>query len=93
MPPRFTIAVKTQGKDGSTGGALAEGGDFHRVTAATLAWGALRLLERDHQAGGVLAPSMAFDPESLLNGLRVEGVRWTASGRGRPESPAPRCTP
>lgn len=100
VPPSFMIAVETRGKDGSKGRAVAQGGDFHRVTAATLAWGALDLARESgdknqknqtNQKNGTLPPAAAFDPEGLLNGLRDEGVRWTvASQERRHSSAAPR---
>jgi short subunit dehydrogenase-like uncharacterized protein len=96
MAPRFTIAAQVRGKDGSSGSAVARGGDFHRVTACTLAWGALRLADGDgggQKTTGVMAPAAAFDPEALLSALRDEGVQWTAAAPDPPDSSAARRTP
>jgi len=76
-PNRFAIAVEVQGRDGSLGRAVATGGDFHAVTAAILAEGAVRL-GGSHQDPGVRSPAVAFDPAAFLNALASEGLSWSS---------------
>ena len=75
---RFVVAVEARGRDGSIGRAAATGGDFHAVTAAILAQGAV-WLGGSHRNPGVRSPAAAFDPAELLNALATEGVTWSCS--------------
>lgn len=75
-PPRFAIVVLVEGEDGSRSRGVIEGGDYHRVTAATLAAGARALLSPSFEGRGALPPSSVVDPAALLDGLRDVGVTW-----------------
>jgi short subunit dehydrogenase-like uncharacterized protein len=80
VPPsddrRFMVAAEVHAMSGSTGRAVAIGGNFHEVTAAILTQGALWLAAGSVVAG-VHAPATAFEPHALLDSLAADGVVWT----------------
>jgi short subunit dehydrogenase-like uncharacterized protein len=71
----FVIAAVAHGSDGSVGRGLVEGRDFHGLTAATLATGAIRLAVANGRAGA-LPPAAAFEPAGFLDALGDRGLRW-----------------
>jgi hypothetical protein len=73
---RFMVAAEVHAVSGSTGRAVAIGGNFHEVTAAILTQGALWLAAGSVVAG-VHSPATAFEPHALLDSLAAEGVVWT----------------
>jgi short subunit dehydrogenase-like uncharacterized protein len=79
-PPRFAIVVEVAGFDGTMRRGVVEGGDFHRVTAATLALAAFRLASTTLSKCGALSPAMVIPPEMLLDNLRTTGVSWLIEG-------------
>jgi short subunit dehydrogenase-like uncharacterized protein len=89
IPPRFAIVVEVNGREpDSRSEGVAEGGDFHAVTVAALAFGALSLASPDFSATGVLAPAQAVDPAGLFDALSPLGVRMRF-GRIDTRPPAP----
>jgi short subunit dehydrogenase-like uncharacterized protein len=72
----FTVAAVARGEDGTVGRAIAEGGDYDRLTAGVLAVGAARLAEGESVAAGGLSPAQAFDPAWLLDALAGHDLRW-----------------
>lgn len=76
QPPRFAIAVLVRGRGGITANGVVEGGDFHQITAATLAFGAMHLASPSFDKRGALAPAMAVDAETLFRELSVQGISW-----------------
>jgi len=80
VPPsddrRFMVAAEVHAMSGSTGRAVAIGGNFHEVTAALLTQGALWLAAGSVVAG-VHSPATAFEPHALLDSLAADGVVWT----------------
>jgi short subunit dehydrogenase-like uncharacterized protein len=76
---RFMIAAEVHSLAGSTGRAVAVGGNFLDVTAAILAQGALWLAEGSVVAG-VHSAATAFEPHALLDALAADGVTWSQSG-------------
>ena len=75
---RFMVVAEVHAKSGSIGGAAASGGNFHQVTAAILAQGALWLAAGSVVAG-VHSAATAFEPHALLDSLASEGVTWSQS--------------
>jgi short subunit dehydrogenase-like uncharacterized protein len=73
---RFMVAAEVHAVSGSTGRAVAIGGNFHEVTAAILTRGALWLAAGSVVAG-VHSPATAFEPHALLDSLAPDGVVWT----------------
>jgi short subunit dehydrogenase-like uncharacterized protein len=73
---RFMVAAEVHAVSGSTGRAVAIGGNFHEVTAAILTQGALWLAAGSVVAG-VHSPATAFEPHALLDSLAADGVVWT----------------
>jgi short subunit dehydrogenase-like uncharacterized protein len=73
---RFAVAAIARGQDGAVGRAMVSGSDFHRVTAATLAYGARMMADHRFSRSGALAPAAAFDAEALLDALGSVGVTW-----------------
>ena len=69
------VAAEVHAVSGSTGRAVAIGGNFHEVTAAILTQGALWLAAGSVVAG-VHSPGQ-FEPHALLDSLAAEGVVWT----------------
>ena len=78
-PPRddrsFMVVAEVHAVSGSVGRAAASGGNFHEVTAAILAQGAL-WLSAGSVVAGVHSPATAFEPHALLDALASEGVTW-----------------
>jgi len=70
------VVAEAHAQSGSIGRALAVGGDFHQVTAAALAQGALWLAQGSVVAG-VHSPATAFEPHALLDALANDGVTWS----------------
>lgn len=75
---RFMVVTEVHAMSGSIGRAVAVGGNFHDVTAAILARGALWLAEGSVVAG-VHSAATAFEPHALLDSLASEGVSWSQS--------------
>jgi short subunit dehydrogenase-like uncharacterized protein len=73
---RFMVAAEVHAESGSTGRAVAIGANFHEVTAAILAQGALWLAAGSVVAG-VHSPATAFEPHALLDSLAADGVVWS----------------
>jgi short subunit dehydrogenase-like uncharacterized protein len=73
---RFAIVVDVTSIDGAVRRGLVEGTDFHRVTAATLAFAATQLASTTFGKRGALAPAMALQPALLLDSLVRAGVTW-----------------
>jgi hypothetical protein len=74
---RFMVVAETRAVDGSIGRAMASGASFHAVSAALLAHGAVTLAQGPSVAG-VHSAATAFAPETLLDALDADGVRWSA---------------
>jgi short subunit dehydrogenase-like uncharacterized protein len=72
---RWTISVEASGQDGRVVRGEVEGTDGYGKTAV-IAVEAARRLVTDGAKPGVLAPSQAFDPESFMDFLAGDGVRW-----------------
>jgi short subunit dehydrogenase-like uncharacterized protein len=75
-PRRFAIVVEVVDERGMRARGVVEGGDFHAVTARTLAFGACRLASAEFDGRGALAPAQAVAPEELLVELEHLGVTW-----------------
>ncbi len=75
-PPRFAIVVEVADLDASLRRGIIEGGDFHTVTAATLAFAACTVASSTFDKRGALSPAMAVTPEALLDNLKAAGVTW-----------------
>jgi short subunit dehydrogenase-like uncharacterized protein len=74
--PRFAIVVDAQGREpGTRWRGTVEGGDFHAVTVAALAFGAESLAASGFSASGVLPPARAVDPAALFDALSPLGLR------------------
>ena len=73
---RFMVVAEAHAHSGSIGRAAAIGSNFHQVTAAILAQGALWLAEGSVVAG-VHSPATAFEPHALLDSLASDGVTWS----------------
>jgi hypothetical protein len=73
---RFMVAAEVHAVSGSIGRAVATGGNFHDVTAAILAQGALWLAAGSVVAG-VHSAATAFEPHALLDSLAADGVVWS----------------
>jgi short subunit dehydrogenase-like uncharacterized protein len=73
---RFMVVAEAHAQSGSIGRAAASGGNFHQVTAAVLAQGALWLAQGSVVAG-VHSPATAFEPHALLDALANDGVTWS----------------
>ena len=69
------VVAEVHAVSGSVGRAAASGGNFHEVTAAILAQGAL-WLSAGSVVAGVHSPATAFEPHALLDALASEGVTW-----------------
>jgi hypothetical protein len=80
QPPRFAILVEVEGRDGAWRQGVVEGGDFHQVTVATLAFGARKLASPAFSGRGALPPAAVVDPQELLDALRTCGVAWQLGG-------------
>lgn len=76
QPSRFAIVVLVRGPGDVTARGVVEGGDFHQITAAALAVGAVHLASPSFDKRGALAPAMAVDAETLLRELSDQGVSW-----------------
>jgi short subunit dehydrogenase-like uncharacterized protein len=74
----FTVVAEVHAASGSVGRATASGGNFHQVTAAILAQGAL-WLSAGSVVAGVHSPATAFEPHALLDALAGDGVTWAES--------------
>ncbi len=72
----FSVVAEARTTMGTVGRAVATGGNFHEVTAAILAQGAVWLF-RGTDRCGVHSPATAFDAATLLDSLTPDGVRWT----------------
>jgi short subunit dehydrogenase-like uncharacterized protein len=79
---RFMVAVDAVAVDRSICRAVAEGGNFHTVTALLLARGAEWLANGD--VVGVHSAATAFAPAMVLDALRPEGVTWSVGVLARP---------
>ena len=75
---RFMVVAEVHAASGSVGRATASGGNFHQVTAAILAQGAL-WLSAGSVVAGVHSPATAFEPHALLDALAGDGVKWAES--------------
>src|SRR5262245_11503102 len=73
---RFMVAAEVHAISGSVGRAVARGGNFHELTAAILAQGALWLASGSVVAG-VHSAATAFEPHALLDGLANDDVTWS----------------
>jgi short subunit dehydrogenase-like uncharacterized protein len=73
---RFAIVVEVTSREGKKRRGVVEGGDFHAVTARTLAFAACRLASAGSGLRGALAPSMAVGAHDLLGALADLGVAW-----------------
>jgi short subunit dehydrogenase-like uncharacterized protein len=73
---RFMVAAEVHAMSGSIGRAVAMGGNFHEVTAAILAQGAL-WLAAESVVAGVHSAATAFEPHALLDSLASDGVHWS----------------
>jgi hypothetical protein len=73
---RFAIVVDVTSRQGRRRRGVIEGGDFHAVTARTLALGACGLASPTFTGRGALAPSMAVVAEELLEALAAVTVSW-----------------
>jgi short subunit dehydrogenase-like uncharacterized protein len=76
MSRRFAIVVEVTARTGARARGVLEGGDFHAVTARTLAFGACRLASSEFHGHGALPPALAAAPEELFADLAHLGVRW-----------------
>jgi short subunit dehydrogenase-like uncharacterized protein len=74
-PDRFLVLADVTGPGGGARG-YAEGTNTYRFTAIAAAEAAVRLAT-DGTRPGVLAPSQAFDPTSVLDALAPHGVHWS----------------
>jgi short subunit dehydrogenase-like uncharacterized protein len=74
-PDRFLVLADVTGPGGGARG-YAEGTNTYRLTATAAVEAAVRLAT-DGAQPGVLAPSQAFDPASVLDSLAPHGVRWS----------------
>lgn len=74
-PDRFLVLADVTGSGGTARGYV-EGTNTYQFTAIAAAEAAVRLAT-DGAEPGVLAPSQAFDPASILESLAPYGIRWS----------------
>jgi short subunit dehydrogenase-like uncharacterized protein len=88
VPRRFAIAVSIDGRDGSRWQSVVEGGDFHDVTSASLAFAARAMAAPGFPGRGVLPPALAVDPQEFFRALQDLGVTVQRACARRSERPA-----
>ncbi len=72
----FAIVSSVRSRNGATRSGVAQGGNVHQITAATLAFGACALASPTFDKRGALPTAAAIDPTTLLDNLRPLGVTW-----------------
>ena len=75
LPPEVAL-VEADARDGARWRGVVTGGDFHEVTVATLACGAMALSHPRFGGRGVLPPSRVVGPTALFDALAPLGVTW-----------------
>jgi hypothetical protein len=68
------------GIDGRTARGIVHGVDVYG-SSAKIALEGLRRLIAGSSPAGVLAPSQAFDPATVLDALAPAGITWSVEGR------------
>ena len=69
QPARFAIVVEVMERTGARRHGVVEGGDFHRVTVAALAFGGQALASEAFGGRGALAPADAVEPQAFFDAL------------------------
>jgi short subunit dehydrogenase-like uncharacterized protein len=78
---QFTVHVVAHDRAQMTTSGTARGHDPYKLTAAALALAARQMSLPDYDRAGVLAPSLAFDPEAFLGALGPVGLAWSVGPR------------